>query len=517
MKLPAMTPRRSNADPWLVTVVLLTFLICLPFLHAVYWMGDEGVLLNGAERMRHGEILYKDFFEFLPPGGFVLTAAWLNIAGGSMASIRSFGILVITGVACLTYLAARLATRNAPLAAISTTFLGVASQGYVMTQLSHHWLTTLFSMAAFCAALDHLRHPQKVRRDAIIAGLSAGAAVMVTPNCGALTWLAAATMFLPLDFKNMLAYLAASVSAPALLLLFLFLHHDLAACFEDCIRFTGAHYAAIQAVPFGFGVNLQNYTSVVLYPATILGTLLVCVIERQKLFADKRLRICAVFAAAGFVWCYPRPDAIHIGYAAPLMLPLFNDCLVRLAMRCRPIHAAILGEVLTALCLPTGLAFWYSARAALNAPVTFTARGDIAVMKQPGAALMLARLATMPGTGSYFFYPYMPLMSFLTRHEQDSKYDLFASGYTLPSQFQDACLSVMQRADWVVIDRQWTDPVFLKKAFPAMQNPRPPETRAFESALDRGFDRVFEAGTYELRRRNPTASTALCTGIITGS
>jgi hypothetical protein len=126
---------------------------------------------------------------------------------------------------------------------------------------------------------------------------------------------------------------------------------------------------------------------------------------------------------------------------------------------------------------------------------------------------MLTRLAAMPPGDGYFFYPYMPLMSFLSGHEQVSKHDLFTPGYTLPSQYQDTCLAVMQNANWVVIDRQWTDPVFLKKSFPAMQNPRPPETNGFETALDRGFDLVFQAKPYELRHRNAGAGIALCTGI----
>ena len=48
---------------------LIAAVLCAPFIRVV-GMGDEGVLLNGAERMLRGSRLYADFFEYLPPGGF---------------------------------------------------------------------------------------------------------------------------------------------------------------------------------------------------------------------------------------------------------------------------------------------------------------------------------------------------------------------------------------------------------------------------------------------------------------
>jgi hypothetical protein len=505
-----MTPR-WKVDQWLLSVVLLSILMCLPFLRAVYAMTDEGVLLNGAERLLHGEILYKDFFEFLPPGGFVLTAWWFGIAGISVLSARLLGILVIAGIAGLTFLATRQATRNAPLSAMLTMGWVTTSQS-TMTQLSHHWLTTLFSMMAFWAALASLRHPQRGRWGTFLAGATEGAAVLVTPTCGALAWLAAASFFLRQGPMEFLVYLATSAAAPAFLLAYLIAHNDLTLAYADCIRFTAAHYASIQGVPFGFGTNPQNYPLFYLFPLTGLLTVLICILNRESCLSDRRLHLCVAFAVAGFIGCFPRPAESNIGFAAPLALPLFAYCAASLAQHCRPIFTAIVLEVLIALCLPSLLAYCFMAHKSLHPPPTPMPRGNISLVGQPGTAEMLERLAAMPPGESYFFYPYMPFMSFLTEREQVSKYDVFIPGYTLPSQYQDTCLSVMQRADWVVIGRQWTAANW-KKAFPAMQNPRPPETQGFEHALDRGFDPVAEAGPYELRHRNSSASIALCTGI----
>src|SRR5689334_14941812 len=69
-----LTPARAGSSLWLPLVAVVTTLLCLPFFRLVVFIVDEGVLLNGAERLLEGSKIYTDFFEFLPPGGFVLTA-----------------------------------------------------------------------------------------------------------------------------------------------------------------------------------------------------------------------------------------------------------------------------------------------------------------------------------------------------------------------------------------------------------------------------------------------------------
>src|SRR5258708_5708963 len=81
-------PADSNDVWWVLVVGLVASTLCLPFFHSVFWLGDEGVLLHGAERILRGDGLYTDFFEFLPPGGFLITAAWFGMAGMSMESAR---------------------------------------------------------------------------------------------------------------------------------------------------------------------------------------------------------------------------------------------------------------------------------------------------------------------------------------------------------------------------------------------------------------------------------------------
>lgn len=508
----------SSSRWWLPLVGLIAAVLCVPFIRTVYWMGDEGVLLNGAERMLRGSRLYADFFELLPPGGFVLTEAWLSIAGISFGSARSLAILTIIGIACFTYLACWQASKNAPLSALLTTGWVVMSQGNG-TQLSHHWLTTLFSMVAAWAALANVQHGHRWLRWALIAGAAAGTAAMVTSHRGALAMLAAATAFLNLGRHRpeLIAYVLGCALAPASLLAYVIGHHALAAAFDDVIRFTAGRYAPGASVPFGFGG--QNLPLQCLFPVAALLTLLVCAGDWRSCLRDRLLWLCAAFGLAGFVGCFPRPDIAHIAIAVPLACPLLACCMTRLAQRWRPAWwryrhvVVVVAGVVIGLWVPSALTFLWISQEALRAEVVPTPRGGVAFFGQPGAPELLARIAATPSGDAYFFYPLDSMLPFLAAREQVSKYDLYIPGYTMPSQYQDACISVMRHASWVVIDRRGTDLNVLKQAFPAMPDAKPQETKRFEQALDSGFELVAEEGTFELRRRREGISDTVCAGI----
>lgn len=493
---------------------LVAAALCLPFIRSVFSLGDEGVLLNGAERMLRGSRLYADFFEFPPPGGFLLTDAWFGIAGISAASARSLAILTIVGIACFTFLACRQASRNAPLSAVLTTGWVVMSQGE-WTQTNPHWLTTLLSMVAAWAVLTGVEASQRRLRWPLIAGVAAGAAGMVIPTRGALAMLAGATAFLNLRRyrTELIRYVLGGLIVPASLLAYVVGQHALMAAFDDVIRFAAERYSSVQGVSFGWDAVPQNRPLKYLYPLAGVLALIAGIRDPRGCFRDRLLRSCVAFGAAGLAGCFPRPDMAHIGFTAPLALPLLACCMSRLTQRWRPVYRYLVAVVVIGLCVHSARAFSWSIERALAAETVPTPRGRVAFIRMPEAPPLLARIAATPPGDAYFFYPYMPMLSFLTAREQVSKYDIFMFGYTLPSQYQDACLSVMRRATWVVIDRDLANPYVLKQTWPAMPNTLPPETSAFEQVLDKGFELVAQEGTTELRRRRDGVSDTLCTGI----
>jgi len=501
-------PRQS----WCLPLVgLVAVLLCLPFRRSIFSMGDEGVLLHGAQRMLQGDRLYADFFEFLPPGGFVLTEIWLRIAGLSVLSVRTLAIVTVAGIACFTFLACRLASRNAPLSAALAILWVIMSQG-VWTQLSHHWLTTMFSMMGMWAALANVEQAGSRWRWPLIAGVASGTASMVTPTCGALAMLAALTAFVSTRRHRaaLIVFVAAGVLVPAGLLLYLIWRQALVAGFNDVIVFTASQYAPMQGVPYGHWASAQNAPFIYVFPLAAIVTFAVAVRGRH----DRMLLPCAAFALSGLIACFPRPDVFHIAFEVPLACPLLACCAVRLTEAWRPAYRAAAVAVLAALLLPSIFAFCLYTQQVSRAEVMPTPRGGMAFFQLDGAPEVLARIAALPPGDGWFFYPFMPMMPFLSGQDHVSRYDILTPGYSLPAQYRDACESVTRRAVWVVVDRRWMDADFLNQVFPALRDSRPPEVTAFEAVLDHGFDLVARDGTFELRHRRNDLSDTVCTTVM---
>src|SRR5438046_5546109 len=138
-----MLTRRPSLlrDPLLYGVALSAALVCVPFFRYVEWLGDEGVLLHGAMRILGGEVLYRDFFEFLAPGGFLIVATWMKLFGVDFGSVRVLALGVVAATAALLYAAARLSSGNRPLAALLAIAWAVFSPR-AWTGVFLHWITT---------------------------------------------------------------------------------------------------------------------------------------------------------------------------------------------------------------------------------------------------------------------------------------------------------------------------------------------------------------------------------------
>jgi hypothetical protein len=339
---------------------------------------------------------------------------------------------------------------------------------------------------------------------------------MITPTRGLLTTLAVLTAFLNLrqNRAGLIAYVLGVALVPTVLIVYLALNGSLLAAFEDVILWTASRYAAIQHVPFGLFASPQNFPLIYLFPLAFFLALLVCARDWRAVLRDRALQLCAVLGIAGFIGCFPRPDIAHIAFAAPLAYPLLVLCVSRLSANWHLAFRLVFAVVAIGLHIPSILVSVLSVQHALNAEVTSTARGDVQFFQLPGSpetrGKMLARIATLPPGDSFFFYPYLPMVPFLTGREHVAKYDIFLPYLTLPSQYHDACLSVIRHASWLVIDHTWTGPGKWKELYPTMPVALPQETIEFEHALDLGFEFVAQDGTFELRQRRQDVGDDIC-------
>jgi hypothetical protein len=502
--------QRWGRNWWPIAVGLITIAYCVPFFRYVWLLGDEGILLNGAERMLRGDIIYIDFFEFLPPGGFFIIEAWLQVAGFSILGVRVLVILLIAAVACLIYVTCRQVSKFS----LSSAFVALAwlvlSEGW-WVQLNHHWFATLFSMVAVWAALASIERPRQWPFWPLVAGIAAGAAVTVTPHRGALSMFAAAIAFLNLRRYGLelMIYVLGAAFVMISTLAYLTAHHALIAAYNDLIIFTATRYASIQGVAFGGG---SSFLLKWLFPIVALLMLFACARHWARCRQDRTLWVCAAFGLAGFGGCFPRPDQPHLTWAAPLVCPLLGYCIRALAERWLSTYRYIAAVITVTLLIPPVHRYEWWARAALRGQITPTPRGNVTLVP-PGAGELAERIALTSARDSYFFYPYDTLLPFLTGRPHVSAYEIFVPGYTLPYQYREACVSAMRDASWVVVDRDWTNPQFLTNIFPEMQDPDPPEKKKFDQALNTGFEFVARYGIFEIRRRVRTVDEGICADI----
>jgi len=512
--LTRVKPIRLSDFWWLFAVGLIAVAFCLPFTLYVFWLGDEGVVLHGAERILRGDRIYLDFFEFLPPGSFVITAIWFKVVGISLLSARALAIATAAGIACFTYLGCRQASKHAPTSAFIAVAWVVLTQGY-WTEVNHQWFTTLLAIVAAWASLIVIEHPPRWSPWPLTAGIAAGAAAMVTTNRGALTVLAAATPFLNVRryWRELIVYLFGAALVPTCVFMYLAWQGALTEAFEDLILFTVKSYASFAVVHFGFEAIFPLKW---LFPLVAVLTVLTYIRGWPRCLQDRVLQTCVAFGLAGFVGCFPRPDKGHISYAVASVCPLLAYCMRQLTGHWLPKYRYSVAAAAVVYLFPAALVYERWADRALHGEIVPMPRGRVmlAPMLDPvGGRELAARIAATPTGDAYFFYPYDAMLPFLTARRHVSRYDVFVPSYTFPSQYQEACVSVMQNASWVVIDRDWTSPKWLTAVYPHMKDPQPPETRKFEQALETGFELVAVAGKFELRRRVPSIDDTVCADI----
>jgi len=502
----------------LLATVLATAVVCAPFFRYILWLGDEGIVLAGAEKMLRGERIYADFFEFLPPGNYLIGAAWMQLIGPSFASIRVLALGVIMAIAGLTYMATRQASRHPGLAALLTIAWVVQAEGSLMG-ISHHWFCTAASMASAVALFSALTSAGPGHTALLLAGLFAGIAAMMTPVQGAFLCLAALGLAATRpDWRRAVLSVVGGVAIfPLAALAYLGATGAIAPAFYDIIVFPAQHYAGINAVRFGAFTEPHSVAAMLLLPLTIVLTATAAILERQALWYAPRFRGALALALVAAPSVYPRPDITHINYVLPLALPLFAVVTEHLLRRLgRPMRRPI-GLALIALALLiAGYAAYKKIVPIASGPLrqVSTARGVFVAIPSPwieDVAALVAEIERTPPTDGFFFYPYSPMLPYLTAREHVAPVDVMIPGYNPREQYREVCLRVVRDAQWIVIDRSWSNPRVLQGIYPNMRVFDPPEMREFEFAMRVAFDQVVhESSVFELRRRAPNATERSC-------
>ena len=133
-----------------VVLFLLSFFYLCLFRHFSTLEPDEGIVLQGAQRILAGQVPYRDFFSFYTPGSYYALALLFKIFGSSLPVARTALALAGAVLSSITYLLARRVCSRA-VALTMATLATLTTLPYRFLVL-HNWDSTLWAcLALYCA------------------------------------------------------------------------------------------------------------------------------------------------------------------------------------------------------------------------------------------------------------------------------------------------------------------------------------------------------------------------------
>ncbi len=148
---PITQPEKSLADCGIALgVFTFSCLYLWIFRDSIFWQQDEGIVLQGAVRILHGQVLYRDFFAYYTPGSYYWMAVLFRLFGTSILVART-ALMVYGGVySSVSYLLARrVASRASSLLVALLVILISVPQLFIAL---HNWDSTLWAcLALYCA------------------------------------------------------------------------------------------------------------------------------------------------------------------------------------------------------------------------------------------------------------------------------------------------------------------------------------------------------------------------------
>lgn len=467
---PLIIPEKLRAERWIgagVFVAACAYL-CL-FVRYTSLDPDEGIILQGAQRILHGQVLYRDYFSFYTPGSYYFLAAIFRIFVDSFFVARA--TLVVYGglFAVFAYwMARRTCSRNNSLL---IAYLAIVTCLPWRFMVLHNWDSTLWLCASLYCAVQFVRTPSRLL--AFGTGSLACVTFLFEQSKGAGLFLGLVLGFVILKRMQRtaswckgtygIAFAAGFLLPLGLTLAYFGGHHSLSALWHDWL-WPLHHYSTANKVPYGysdwsdqarrtlFGSGNRIETLIVLVAVSpcfilpvlpILGVLLLVrwtvLAKRKRLSPDRTAYYVLVgssIAGSLLAVIAVRANIIHFVYLTPLLYLVLawiidgTDIEASIVRSMRPVLAMGVFVVFTA----TGMALLISNRNAKS--VVETRRGTIRTA-QLDQMFPYLQDHVAPGE-KIFVYPYFPLAYYLTATFNPTRYEYLQPGMHTHQQDLDA-------------------------------------------------------------------------------
>jgi 4-amino-4-deoxy-L-arabinose transferase-like glycosyltransferase len=454
----ALAGREFLSDRVIAVLLFVgTCLYLLAFRRVTNMDPDEGIVLQGAERILHGQVPYRDFFTFYTPGAFYLTAFALRIFGDSFAVARALIVLFGASFSTIAYVLAR-RTSSRGVSLLIGVLVAVTSTPYRFLVL-HNWESTFWACICVYFAVRWLETSTtgyafatgSLAAFTFLSEQSKGAGLC----CGillALGILGCRGRSLP----RIWPFIGGFAWPFAATLVYFFSQRALRAMLVDLL-WPFRHYSAANRVPYG-DQNWSDHARDVLFHTGPLGVrvlkaiavspgfvvpILPLIAAALLIYWTRHLHqvetkpeyyvlMCSVLTGLLFSVILVRADIIHFTY----LVPLFYLVLAWI-LDGRDLHAHILPVVRKPILVFVivafgimGAALFFSARSARNRIET---RRGVVFTREVDSVLAYASAQTAPEE-KILVYPYLPLYYYLSGTQSASRYEYFQPGMSTPEQ-----------------------------------------------------------------------------------
>jgi hypothetical protein len=461
MRLPETFDRPEDSRTDLV-LALLTFLLAFFYLcifrRHTFLDLDEGIILQGAQRILDGQVLYRDFFAFVTPGSYYLLALEFWVFGNTYAVAHTCLAVLGSIFAPITYLLSRRVCGRQ--ASLLVTGLMTVSAVPLVFAILHNWDSTLWAcLALYCA----VRLQERPRTSWALASASfTSVTILFEQSKGAGLLLGLGIGLLIVKFGNLdaelfnhkhIAAVVVGLSWPFIITFTYFATHQaLGVMVADCL-WPLQHYSAANRVPWGYG-NMSDeaqhimfgtgplafrFFVILVYSATfwvpllpLLGTALLLRLTylkwRNKTIPPEwRYYVLVSATITGLMLSViaGRLDYFHFMYLQPIFFLglawLLDGKSIRNNVFKRVAPVVGLCVSLSLLAEASQLLF----QAGTGQPV-FTRRGNITIKKRDDV------IECMQGfvgpRERILIYPYLPTYYYLTQTYSPTRYEYYQPG-----------------------------------------------------------------------------------------
>jgi 4-amino-4-deoxy-L-arabinose transferase-like glycosyltransferase len=444
---------------------------------------DEGIVLQGAQRILRGEVLYRDFFSFFTPGSYYLQALISRIFGSSFLVARTTLVLFGAAFSVLSYLLARRACSRGT--AFTIAVLTAATTLPYRFLVLHNWDSTLWAMLALYGAVRWLESGAWAW--AFATSSFGGLTLMFEQSKGTGVYLGLLAGFLAIrstrrkPWKLQPSALLLGFSWPVLAVVVYFAtHHSLSAMLADWL-WPFQHYSTANRVPYGYqnwsdtarqemfggsSILVRILTVLIVSPCLLMPVLPLLAVgmlvywirradpEKSAYYILTCSVICGLLLSVVFV----RADVIHFMYLAPIFMLVLawiadgRDISGTTFKAARP----FLNAFVLAIFALFAMALLVRTVSASNQ--TTTRRGTIVTPEKDTVVDYVQ--AHVPANETILVYPYLPLYYYLTQTFSPSRNEYFQPGMNTNDQAQEIVAALENRhVQYVVFESAFAEKI----------------------------------------------------------